>query len=378
MDTVIGMLITASIPVILLVIADRTGSRPSRWLSRGRMFLIAVNSAVDRGTPVEKALLELAEKKDKEMGVEFHALASWLNTGLPLHEALEKVPRFLPRSIQTLLIYGSRTGKLTELLPAGQNVMHSLTRQGANKGQDLFYPLILMMVMIGVTGLLTAFVVPKFVAIFADMGGDLGVEALGYFLFIWNNFDLWIASHFAAFAVMLTCCLFFAGGPGVVNWMQTNLPRLTDTVHRLFPWQRMEQQRRFGLMLSHLLDAGIPEEPALMMSAEFAGNHWFKRQVIEATRALRDGESLNAVLLRLDADPDFQFRMEAARRSGSPFREALSDWSDALCARAQFREAAAVDFAHTGFLCYNAAWIGFVGISFFAAEIHLIDAVMMW
>lgn len=199
-----------------------------------------------------------------------------------------------------------------------------------------------------------------------------------YFMFIWSNFDLWLACNFIALGVMISCCLFFAGGPAVVNWMQMKLPRLTDTIHRMFPWQRLEQQRRFGLMLAHLLDAGIPEEPALVMSGEFAGNQWFRHNVAKASQALRDGENLIAALKLVDADRDFQFRMDAARRSGSPFREALEDWAEAIRARAQFREAAAVDLAHTGFLCYNAAWIGFVGISFFAAEIQLIDAIVVW
>lgn len=378
MDIAIGILITASIPVILAVIADRTGARPSRWLARSRMFLVAISSAIERGVPVEQALIDLSEKRDTEMGVEFHALAAWLNTGLPLHEALEKVPRFLPRSIQVLLVYGSRTGKLKELLPVGQKVMTSLTIHGGQTSRNLFHPLAIMLTLIGITGLLTTFVVPKFAAIFADMGVDMEAESLSYFMFVWSNFDLWLACHFTALGIMIACCLFFAGGPAVVNWMQTKLPRLTDSIHRLFPWQRLEQQRRFGLMLSHLLDAGIPEEPALVMSGEFAGNQWFKRGVEQASKALRNGESLIAALKLIDADQDFQFRMETARRSGSPFREALADWAEAIRARAQFREAAAVDLAHTGFLCYNAAWIGFVGISFFAAEIQLIDAIVVW
>jgi len=374
----IAVVISFSIPVTLLVLTDRLGARPARWLGRARMFLIAIRSAIQRNVPVEQALIELAEKGDTEMGVEFHALAAWLNTGLPLHEALAKVPRFLPRSIQALLIHGSRTGKLRELMPVGQSVMNSLSGPWRPTGAGLLSPLTITIAFVGVAGILSTFVVPKFIAIFSDMGGERAVEVMSGFLFIWNNFDQWLQLHFAVVAIMIVCNLFFMGGPAVAQWMQHYLPRLTDFVYRLFPWQRLEQQRRFGLLLSHLLDAGIPEEPALLMSGDFAGNRWFKARVIEAAKALREGEGLIAALKHVDPDPDFQFRLETARRSNSSFREALADWSEALRARAQFREAAAANVAYTTFLCYNAVCIGFVGVSFFAAEIELIDIILTW
>lgn len=378
MDVAIALLITFSLPVFIMLFVDQAVGRPARWLSRARMFLIAVNSAVTRGVSIEQAVIELSKKGDTEMGAEFHALAAWVNSGLPFHEALEKVPQFLPRSIQLLLIYGARTSKLKELLPVGQYIIRSLTQQGNYKRQDLVQPLLVMVFLIGITWHLTTYVVPKFVPIFSDMGVNLDTGTLGNFLFVWDNFEIWIACHFIALGIMIACCLFFAGSPAVVNWTQTKLPRLTDTIHRMFPWQRLEQQRRFGLMLSHLLDAGVPEEPAITMSGEIAGNKWFRQKVARASQALQNGESLVPALKLIDADRDFQFRMEAARRSGLPFREALTDWAEAIRARAQFLESAAVDLAHTSFICYNAAWIGFVGICFFDAEIQIINSTSIW
>lgn len=369
MKALIPLIIGLSIPVVLFVIFDRLAAHPMRWLTRGRMLLIAINAALDRGAPIERALVELAEKRDPELGPQFHALAAWLQEGLPLHDALSRTPDLLPRPIHTLLVEGSRSGTLAALLPVARDIMQSLASPLRPAGRNLIAPLTVMFCLIGVTAFFSAFIAPRLTMILSDMGAGATV---------FPRQGLWFAGHVVVLNLMVAANLFLMGGPAVTHWARLRLPRLTEAVHRCFPWQLLDQRRRFGLMLAHGLDAKIPEAEALRMAGEFADNRWFQAKVERAIAALRDGEGLDEALRRIDPDPDYRFRLEAARRSGGALREALDGWAEALDARARFREAAVIDVVYTAFLGYSAACVGMIGVSFFSAEVRLIETLVTW
>src|SRR5215471_240801 len=78
-------------------------SMPMRRRDRAHFFLDVLETALDRGQPVEHAIVSAAESRDGAMGVRFYQLAAHIEGGSPFGEALKKVPNFLPPQVNAML-----------------------------------------------------------------------------------------------------------------------------------------------------------------------------------------------------------------------------------------------------------------------------------
>src|SRR5215207_5942140 len=85
---------------------------------RARSFLRLLELGLNQGRTVEETIASMARARIRDMGVQFHLVAAWMERGLRLGAALEEVPRFLPAPIAAMLRVGEETGDLVAVLPA--------------------------------------------------------------------------------------------------------------------------------------------------------------------------------------------------------------------------------------------------------------------
>ncbi len=78
-------------------------SLPMRRRDRALFFLDLLETVLQRGQPVEQAILSAAENHDRAIGVRFFMVAAHIEGGARLGEALEKEPRFLPPQVNAML-----------------------------------------------------------------------------------------------------------------------------------------------------------------------------------------------------------------------------------------------------------------------------------
>src|SRR2546423_11717970 len=81
---------------------------PMRRNERARVFLDLLELGLKNGHTPEAAILGAAASRDRSLGVRFHLLAAHLEKGLPLHAALERVPRLVPPQLKAMLQTGGR------------------------------------------------------------------------------------------------------------------------------------------------------------------------------------------------------------------------------------------------------------------------------
>ena len=98
-------------------------SLPMHRRDRALFFLDLLETVLQRGQPVEQAILSAAENHDRAIGVRFYMVAAHIEDGARLGEALEKVPRFLPPQINAMLRAGEKLGDLKKVLPACREVL---------------------------------------------------------------------------------------------------------------------------------------------------------------------------------------------------------------------------------------------------------------
>src|ERR1700722_10232168 len=85
-------------------------SLPMRRRDRALFFLDLIETALDRGQSVERAIISAAEMHDRAMGVPFYLLAAQIENGARFEEALQKVPGFLHPQINAILIASTKIG----------------------------------------------------------------------------------------------------------------------------------------------------------------------------------------------------------------------------------------------------------------------------
>lgn len=348
--------------------------RPYQWLARARHFLNVLDSSRIRGVAPESVLVKLADMNATEMGLRLHLLAYWLRQGLNLAEALPRVRRFLPRSVETLVVYGYTNGRLPELLPVAQQEMRELSERPGNHRQDLFSLLGMAFGVFFMGSILFVFVLPKFEAIMIDMGGRVPMLLTQ----MTAHTQAFLQIHLAVVVLMVVAYRFLLAGPAGRTWMECKRPLVAEQIQGFFSFQRMLYQQRFGRTLARLLDTGVAEDEALIVAGMTSGSCWFRARIERAVAALRGGAGLVEALRKVDLDEDFFFRLKAARDSGHSLSEALEDWLAAVRARAEFRERVVVDLVGTFFIFYNAVLIGAVGYCFFHFEIQIINALTVW
>src|SRR5438552_631344 len=91
---------------------------PMRRNERARFFLDLLERGLRDGRTPERAIAEAAASHDRALGKRFHLLSAYLEDGMHLSEALNRVPRLLPPQLRATLKVGERIGDLTKVLPA--------------------------------------------------------------------------------------------------------------------------------------------------------------------------------------------------------------------------------------------------------------------
>jgi len=346
-------------------------SLPLRRHERARFFLDLLETGLKQGRSAEQSIVSLVQTGDTSLGVRFHLVGAWIETGLRLGQALDRVPHFLPPRINAMLKVGEEIGDLAKVLPACRRQLQDGASQSRGAVNYLIVAAFVLTPIAPAVFLgLAVFVFPKYVMILQDMGA--GLPAL-------TQFVLGTAHQFGAVLVgvmglIYLAALVYLSGPRLRKW----LVPVWDAVAWRVPWKRKRMQRDFSAMLAALLDNGVPEEKALQLAGESTANRVFRRRTEAAVGELRAGTPLTVALQRLDDSGQFQWRLANALQSRGGFLTALNGWLEALDAKAFQQEQAAAHTITTGLVIFNGLIVGTLIAGIFLALIALIDAGVKW
>lgn len=373
-------------------------SLPFRRAERARLFLDLVDEGARAGH-VERFLVRVSEAKETSLGVRFHLLAAWLEKGLPLDEALTKVPRLLPPDLVALLRVGRESGQLPAMLPACRDRLRDAgSAVRVAQGRMLMLLCGVLPLQLFVFTLMRVVVWPKFREIGLDMGADLSVLELAMEQFVW----LWPAV-FVLFGipVLLGGWSHLAGPrawtwapmvlPAAGNWLVTKctwVQRLPEWLALRLPWKRHRLQRDFARVLAQLLDLRLPEERAVRLAAESTANHCFQQRAARVIEALQRGMRLPDALALLNDDGALRWRLDTAARAQSAgsgeaagktgFQTALAGWIAALDAKAFQAEQTAAHLLSAAFVLANGALVALVCTGTMQMLISIIAVAGEW
>jgi type II secretory pathway component PulF len=350
-------------------------SLPLRRRERARLFLDLIDLGLRDGRSIEQTVRELGATGDRALGARFHLLAAYLESGLSLDQALERVPRLLPAPIVGMLRAGREAGDLPRLLPAcRQRLQDHVAAVWSGHHYLMLFALVVTPAWVAAFTMLTVFVLPRFFAIADDMGTlpPAVMRSLADHAVSLITVQVLLAVGFYA------AVLSYLGGPRLAGWLSRVWPGLPDQLTWGLPWRRKRLQRDFSSVLAVLLDAGVPEARALALAGESTANAIMVRRARSAVEDLAQGVGLATAVRRLDDAGEFRWRFENAVHAPGRFRAALAGWHEALSAKAFQLEQVAAQLVTTSLVLVNGLFVAALAVGVFGLLLNILQGGLLW
>ncbi|WP_095154421.1 type II secretion system F family protein [Pseudomonas sp. Irchel 3E13] len=267
----------------------------SRQISAAQLTQLSRHLATlfQAGIPLLHGLDIIAEgSKNTRMITLLHTLKRDISAGHSLAEALRKHPRYFDTLYCNLVAVGEASGRLDTLLEQLATFQEKRATLRARMKKAMIYPLLVLMVGLGVSSLLLLQVVPQFEVLFAGMGAELPA----FTLMVIGLAD-WLSNH-----ILLMATLLLAGGVTVQQAFRRHLKFhlwLLRIGHRLPVVGTLLQHAalaRFARTLCTCFAAGIPLVEALGPVARACGDALYEQAILRLRHDLGNGLSMSAAM----------------------------------------------------------------------------------
>jgi type II secretory pathway component PulF len=353
-------------------------SLPMHRRDRALFFLDLLETVLQRGQPVEQAILSAAENHDRAIGIRFFVVAAHIEGGARLGEALEAEPRFLPPQVNAMLRTGEKLGDLKKVLPACREVLR-VAPDTVRTTMHYMVAILLLFAPIAcwIISLLSIYVIPRFKDVFAAT--DTPVWPLARFVF--HIIPELVMFEAVIFLGLATVTAIYIGGPGFVRWFQFrafsfSTVAIVDWISWRIPWKRKKLLRAFSAMLAVLLDGGVPEAVAVRLAGDCTANEICRRRAQRVIAALEKGVKLDEAVRVFDDSGEFHWRLTNASHARGGFLAALRGWHEALDAKAFQQEETATHMLTSGLVILNGLVVALIATSMFGMLVMILKGAL--
>ncbi|MEZ5414794.1 MAG: type II secretion system F family protein [Opitutaceae bacterium] len=254
------------------------------------------------GMPLLRSLEVLArQEKNKHFQPVIEALAENIRSGGTLSEGLQQHPKVFDRLYVNMIRAGEAGGLLTVVFERLAQFLEKSVRIRGRIKSALTYPLIIVIVAVGIVSALMVFVVPKFETIFATTLKGQALPLLTQLVIGVSNF---LKNH-VLLAIGLVVLLYVAGkfaarsrvGIRVLDTLQLRMPVLGD----LFLKTAIA---RFARTFGTLLASGVPILEALRITRDTSGNVRIGEAITAVHDRVKEGEAVAGPLRATKIFPD--------------------------------------------------------------------------
>jgi general secretion pathway protein F len=268
---------------------------------------------IEASLPIEEALLAVAEQCDKPRQKNMMmAVRSKVVEGHSLAKALSDFPRAFDTLYRAMVAAGERSGHLDTVLSRLADYTEKRQETSSQISQALIYPIVMMVVALGVVIMLLTVVVPSIVKQFDTMGQELPLMTR---ILIYISNALQDYGVFAAIALAIIILL-------INRLMQVAKIELIWHKQLLFfpiigKLVRGTNTARFAQTLSILSASAVPLLESMRIAGNVLENRHLKNLVQHAAIKVKEGSSLRASLENTKVFPPMMMHMIASgERSG--------------------------------------------------------------
>lgn len=277
-------------------------------------FARQLSTMLNAGIPLAEGLAALFEQTEAEKFKHIVGeIRTKVNEGLSLGDTLAEYPQAFDNLFVSMVRSGETAGNLDEVLTRLADFMESAAKLRSKVKGAMIYPVIMLVVGVGIMGVLMIAVVPKITSIFSAQGVELPAN---------TRFLIWLSdglSDYWLLMLVMTVMSWFA----FRFWSRTEEGRkkwhaFVLRMPLVGPLVRQVAVARFARTMGTMLKAGVPMLKVLETSKAVLGNAVLIDVVEKAKIAITEGESLAVTLKRSGEFPASVTHMVAVgERSGA-------------------------------------------------------------
>jgi type IV pilus assembly protein PilC len=259
------------------------------------IFTRQLATLIDSGLPLLRGLTVLGRQEPNPiMKSSINALADSVQSGSTFSESLQQFPKIFNKLYINMVKAGELGGVLELVLNRLAEYQEKAQKLKNKIVAAMVYPVIVMVIAVGIMIFLMAVIVPKFEKIFEDMLGsrdklpELTKYVIGFSRWVQDNLLLLVVALVGAF-VGWSILKATQGGRRFIDSMKLKLPLFGDV-------QRKSAISRFTRTLGTLVTSGVPILQALNITRETAGNVIISDAITKVHDAVKEGESMVAPL----------------------------------------------------------------------------------
>lgn len=304
--------------------ADESGKQKTQRVGRvkaGELALLTRQLAtlVQSGAPLEEALSTTAKQTEKRnIRHILSAVRTKVVEGYSLADGLKAYPTVFPDMYRATIAAGEQSGHLDAVLDRMADYTESRQETQQRIANAMFYPAILTLVSIAIVAGLLAFIVPKIIKVFSNMGQDLPgmTQALIKVSDFVRDYGLYIT------IVLVALFILFKQLTKIPKWKYRyhnfllKLPLVKKMVRGL-------NTARFARTLSILASSGVPILDAMSISAQVVQNLPMRTAIEEAAVKVREGTTINKALHKSGYFPPMTVYLIASGESSGKLDDML-------------------------------------------------------
>jgi len=266
-------------------------------------FTTELSALLNAGLPLDRSLNILSEiSESREMKSVVQSVLKSIREGSSFSDALQKHPKLFPKLYVNMIRAGEAGGVLDVVLDKLNEFLESSKALKDHVLSVMIYPAILM-----VTGgisiiILLTFVLPKFSAIFAELGGSLPLPTKILLTFSNGLRSYWWIVLSASIAGWIIFRNYIKSEDGRYQWDAVKLKLLGEIIKKL-------ETARFCRTLGTLLKSGVPLLQALRNAKEVVSNQVIASAIDSVSAGAKEGKGIAVPLASTHVFPQLALSM---------------------------------------------------------------------
>ena len=242
----------------------------------------------DAGLPILRSLRILeTQSKPGRLKNSLMDVCDEIESGSTLSEAMGKSPKAFDRLYVNMIKAGEAGGALEVILKRlAEFQERSLSLKRKIKGA-LIYPIMVVLVAVGILTFIMIKIVPAFIKIFEDFGVDLPTMTVALINISHFCVDFWFLIPTLPIGIWLMVKLICKFKPGRMGWdlFMLKMPIFGQLVEKSI-------LARSTRTLGTLISSGVPILEALNITRETSGNAMFEGMFSKISEQIREGEAI--------------------------------------------------------------------------------------
>lgn len=266
-------------------------------------FTSELSALLGAGLPLDRSLNILSEiSESKEMREVVLSVLKSIREGSSFSDALQKHPKIFPKIYVSMIRAGEAGGVLDIVLDKLNEFLESSKELKEHIVSSMIYPSILTVTGILSIIVLLTYVIPKFTAIFSELGVSLPLPTQILLLISNGIKSYWWIFLSSLFLFFLAIKAYIRTEEGRYKWDAVKLRLLGDVIRKL-------ETARFCRTLGTLLKSGVPLLQALNNSKEVIGNQVIARTINSIAKGIKEGKGIALPLSEANVFPHLALSM---------------------------------------------------------------------